>query len=32
MKNDKSPGSDGYTVEIFLILFLRLGHIYDSLY
>ena len=32
MKNDKSPGSDGFTAEGFLILFHRLGYIYDSVY
>ena len=31
MKND-TKNSDGYTVEFLKILFLRLGHIYDSLW
>ena len=32
MKNDKSPGSDGFTARVFLILFQRLGYIYGSLH
>ena len=32
MKNDKSPGSDGFTAEFFQILFHRLGYIYGSLH
>ena len=32
MKNDKSPGSDGFTARVFLILFHRLGYIYGSLH
>ena len=34
MKNDKSPGSDGFTAEFLFVLFLihRFGYIYGSLY
>ena len=31
MKNDRSPGSDGFTAEFFLILFTDLGHLWCAL-